>query len=187
MTGRILRHWLTVIAAFGVVQAYSATRAPEYRVKAAFVYKFATYIRWPSPSSADTTPFSIGVIGTDPFGSSLKEVVRGQTVQGRSIRIRALSRLDEALECDLVFISASEQGNLDRIFAQLRGAPVLTIADMERFAERGGMIGLITTEDNHIGFEINKGAIERAGLRASAQLLHLARIVDQPHKSGGPH
>ena len=42
-----------------------------------------------------------------------------------------------------------------------------------------GMIGLVTTEDNHIRFNINKAAIERPGLRASSQLLQLARLVDE--------
>jgi YfiR/HmsC-like len=157
-----------------------AAPAPEYGVKAAFLYKFATYIRWPvSTGTAQARPFVIGVLGDDPFGSTLNEVVRGQTVQGRGIRIRALSRKEEAVECDLVFISVSEQPNLKEILVHLRSAPVLTVSDLDQFAEQGGMIGLLTTEENHIRFDINKAALDRAGLRASSQLLGLARIVDE--------
>jgi hypothetical protein len=188
LIGRFLWHRLLLLTTgLGVAQVCgAATAAPEYRVKAAFIYKFATYIRWPASAGVEgTAPFVIGIIGADPFGSSLAEVVRDQTVQGRAIRIRALSRAEEALECDLVFVSPSERENLARLLAVLRSAPVLTVSDMNRFAERGGMIGLVTTEGNRVRFDINRAAIERTGLRASSQLLQLARIIDEPRQDGG--
>jgi hypothetical protein len=187
MRGRVRRRrpWL-LITALGVAQVcVAAATAPEYRVKAAFIYKFTTYIRWPPSPRAVTAPFLIGVIGTDPFGPSLDEVVRDQTVQGRGMRIKALSRPEDTLGCDVVFVCASERTNLGAILALLRGAPVLTVSDMDDFAEEGGMIGLVTTKDNHVRFDINKEAMERAGLRASSQLLHLARIVVQTRHDRG--
>jgi hypothetical protein len=186
VTRRTLWHWSLLLGAgLGIAEVCAAAAAPEYQVKAAFIFKFATYIRWPPAAGANAAPFVIGIIGKDPFGSSLDQVVRAQAVQGRAIRIKALSRIEEALECDLIFVSASERENLGQIFAALRRAPVLTVGDMDRFAEQGGMIGLVTTEDNHIRFDVNKKAIDRAGLRASAQLLHLARIVDDARDDGG--
>lgn len=163
-----------------VARLGAAATGVEYEVKAAFIYKFATYVRWPVRAGVDaTTPFVIGVLGTDPFGPALSEVVRGRNVQGRVILVRSVGRGEEALRCDLVFISSSERDNLPQILAALRGAPVLTVSDLDQFAEQGGMIGLVITEDNRIRFNINKTAIERPGLRASSQLLHLARIVGE--------
>ena len=187
MARRIFWHWpLLLTTGLGIAQAGAAATAPEYQVKAAFIYKFATYIRWPASVGGNAArPFVIGVIGKDPFGPLLAAVVRDQSVQGRVIHIKTLSRMEDALECDLVFVSSSERGNLGPILSVLRGASVLTVGDMDQFAEQGGMIGLVTTEDNHIRFDINKGAIERAGLRASSQLLHLARIVDEAREEGG--
>ena len=179
MTGRILRHW-SLVATFGlaIVPPCTAATTPEYRVKAAFLYKFAVYIRWPPSPAADRAPLVIGILGDDPFGTSLADVVRGQTVHGRVIHIRTLNRAEDGRECHLVFICSSERENLGEILAVLQRAPVLTVGDMKQFAERGGMIGLTTTEDLHVRFDINQGAIETAGLRASAQLLQLGRIVD---------
>jgi len=165
-----------------------AATGAEYQVKAAFIYKFATYVRWPATTGVDVnTPFVIGVLGKDPFGSALSEVVRGQSVQGRVIVIRNIGRPEEALRCDLVFVSSSERSNLQQILAALRGVPVLTVSDVDQFAEQGGMIGLVTTEDDHIRFSINKAAIERPGLRASSQLLQLARIVGDAEADRGRH
>lgn len=182
--GRVPSIWAALLLAGLSAPWCVAAPAPEYVVKAAFLFKFATYIRWPV-STAPARPFVIGVLGEDPFGTALSDVVRGETVQGRGIRVRALSRKEEAVECDLVFISASEQPHVRAILDHLRGASVLTVSDLDRFAEQGGMIGLVTTEDNHIHFDINKAALDRAGLRASSQLLQLARIVDE--SPGGRH
>jgi hypothetical protein len=182
---RLVMLWvLTTGAAISLAEARAENKAPEYQVKAAFIYKFATYIRWPAVAGPATTPFVIGIIGRDPFGPALYAVVRGERVQGRVILIRRLRQTEEALRCDVVFISASERANLKQIFASLQGNPVLTVGDMDQFAEMGGMINLVT-EDRKIRFDINRGAIDRAGLKATSQLLRLARIVDEPRSGGG--
>ncbi len=186
MRRRLVLSVLTLAASLWLLDARGEALAPEYQLKAAFIYKFATYIRWPATGSAHAvTPFVIGVIGRDPFGRALNDVVQGERVQGRVIEIRKLGRLEEALRCEVLFVSSSERAKLHDVFATLRGAPVLTVGDMDQFAELGGMINLVTTEDNHIRFDINKGAIDRAGLKASSQLLGLARAVVESRSGGG--
>jgi hypothetical protein len=187
MQNRFLwRGSLLLAACFCIARIVTAATGAEYQVKAAFIYKFATYVRWPAAAGVDvTTPFVIGILGKDPFGTSLSEVVRGQNVQGRVIVVRSVERVEEALRCDLVFVSSSERDNLPHILAALRGSPVLTVSDVDQFAEHGGMIGLVITEDNRVRFTINKAAIERPGLRASSQLLQLARIVGDAQADKG--
>jgi hypothetical protein len=187
MPRRLAVLWpLLLAAALSLAQIRADPAAPEYEVKAAFLYKFATYIRWPETSSTPATaPFAIGILGKDPFGAALGSVVDGQNVHGRAIVIRRLSRTEEAAHCDVLFISASERERLPQILAAIGRAPVLTVGDMARFAEAGGMINLVTTEDHHIHFDINKGAIDRAGLKAPSQLLRLAHIVDEESASSG--
>ncbi|MGH9423349.1 MAG: YfiR family protein, partial [Thermoanaerobaculia bacterium] len=167
--------WVLAITALICVGEASVS---EYQVKAAFIFKFANYIRWPERSgSNEQTPFIIGVLGKDPFGRELDVVVKDQSVHGRTIVVRRLTQPQHALVCDVLFISSSERGALKEILAAVRGAPVLTIGDMDQFAELGGMINLVTSEDRHIRFDINKGAVDRAGLKAGSQLLGLARVV----------
>lgn len=154
----------------------------EYEVKAVFVYKLLNYIRWPPPAEAGR-PFVIGILGQDPFGKVIDDVVNGESINGRAVVVRRLPSVDDALHCDLVFVSSSERPNLPGIFKALRDAPVLTVGDMERFAESGGMINL-TNVDRRIRFEVNVAAIDRGGLKAASQLLSLAKIVDT-HASAG--
>jgi hypothetical protein len=185
---RALRAWtFSAAAAFCVAGASGESAAPEYQVKAAFIYKFATYVRWPAAAVAGASaPFVIGVIGEDPFGPALDAVVRGQSVWGKTIIVRRLDRPEDARRWHLVFVCSSERRNLQHILAVLRDTPVLTVSDMDQFAVLGGMIGLVTTEDHHIRFEINKSAIDRAGLKASSTLLQLARVVHGSRSEGAP-
>ena len=152
----------------------------EYELKAVLIYKVASYIRWPAAGEASARrPFVIGILGRDPFGRVIDEVVAGETVHGRPVSIRRLSEAREASQCDLLYVSPSERSGFRRILHRLEGTPVLTVGDMDQFATAGGMINL-TNDDRRIRFEINVSALDRAGLRAAAELLTLARIVDRP-------
>jgi hypothetical protein len=173
--------WLWALATCLCIAQGRAQTPPlsEYQVKAAFIYKFATYVRWPPRTGPDATaPFVICVIGKDPFGRELGAVMDGHKVQGRAIVVKRVAQPEEALRCEVLFVSSSERATLRKILTTLHGAPVLIVGDMNRFAELGGMINL-TAEENHIRFDINKGAIDRAGLKAASQLLGLARIVEE--------
>lgn len=150
----------------------------EYEMKAVFMYKLASYIRWPQSATLDPhRPFTIGILGKDPFGRAIDDTLSGEAVEGRPVVVRRLSEIDEATRCDLVFVSSSERSNVRRIIEVLKNTPVLTVGDMDQFAESGGMINL-TTDNRRIRFEINVSAIDRVGLKASSQLLTLAKIVD---------
>jgi hypothetical protein len=169
---------LVAVAAFLSAPVRAETRSPtEYQVKAAFIYNFAKYIQWPRPSGSDSNrPFVIGLIGKDPFGPVLDQVMNGQSMQERPVIVKRFERADDVVNCDVLFVSSSERKSLQKILDVLRRNPVLTVSDMDQFAERGGMIAL-TTENNRIRFELNVEAIDRAGLKAGSQLLRLARIV----------
>ena len=48
----------------------------EYKIKAVFLYNFAKFVEWPPNVFPDAnTPFVIGVLGQDPFGSYLEDTV----------------------------------------------------------------------------------------------------------------
>ena len=50
--------------------------------------------------------------------------------------------VQEALSCHAVYIAASEEPRLAGLLAALAGRAVLTLSDIDRFADKGGMIGL---------------------------------------------
>jgi hypothetical protein len=163
-----------VIATSGVHAPAQRSAMSEYAVKAAFLYNFAKFVEW--PSGAPGGPIKIGILGKDPFGSTLDSTVRGKTANGRSLVVRRLKRTRDARSCHIVFISRSEKGRLTEILTAVKGAPVLTVADTERFAHQGGMVNFYL-EQNKVRFEANVRAARHARLTISSKLLRLAKIV----------
>ena len=174
MKQRLMRYLIPLV--FCAVSTRGGGAPTEYQLKAAFIYNFAQYVQWPAPEGNPHRPFVIAVIGRDPFGVALDDAVNGQSVDQRPIVVRRMTRMEDVSNCNILFICGSERANLLRILALLRHAPVLTIADMERFGESGGMINLVT-ERKRVRFDVNLSAMERAGLKAGSQILRLARMV----------
>jgi hypothetical protein len=161
--------------------ALHAARAPgEYEVKAALLFNFAKFVTWPAASfPSPDAPFAIGVVGDDPFGPALENVLAGKVVGGRPIVIRRWRTIADAGECQILFIAASERTRWRRIFDILAQQPVLTVSDGPDFAPQGGMIGL-TVVDGHLRFDINPVGATRAHLEVSSRLLSLAHVVPAP-------
>jgi hypothetical protein len=162
-------------------RAWAASAATETEVKAAFLCSFAEFVEWPSAAAGGAV--TIGILGADPFGAMLEETVKTRTLQTRPLALRRLANVEEALTCQIVFVSASEKRRLPEIFRALAGTPVLTVSDIEGFARQGGVIGFVL-EQRRVRFEINAAAAEKSGLRISSRLLNLARLVTDDRGGG---
>lgn len=171
---------LAVLALAGNLLTAVAVASPpaEYEVKAVCLYNFARFIEWPAEASAAARdPLIIGVIGTDPFGPLLDEIFRGKArPEAQRLVIRRFANLEDVVHAQILFISSSEEERLPQILKVLKGSSILTVGEMNRFAERGGMVAL-KLEDKKVRFDINLDAVRRAKLKLSSNLLKLARIV----------
>jgi len=153
-------------------------------VKAAFLLNFLKLVDWPESSFADPgSPMVIGVLGRDPFDQLLDETLRGRTAHGRALRVLrfpvangALPPPEQLRSCHLLFVSDSERDRLPQILERLGDASVLTVSDLERFADAGGIVEFILVGAN-IHFRFNRQAAEAAGLHPTSRLLKAARRV----------
>ena len=159
----------------------SAPAVTESAVKAAFLCGFAEFVEWPGAPAGD--PLVIGILGEDPFGALLDETVKNRALQNKPLALKRVHTVEDAAHCQIVYVSASEKRNLDSILRALAKASVLTVSDIDGFAERGGVIGFVT-EQQRVRFHINVEAADRAGLQISSRLLKLARIVSTESRSG---
>jgi YfiR/HmsC-like len=152
-----------------------AQDAAEYDVKAACLSKLAEFVKWPpSAFESATAPITIGVLGADPFGKVLPDLLRGKTVGGRSISLKR-SRVPADLQtCQMVFISQSESARLGDILAGFQGRPIVTVGDVSGFCTGGGVINMVVTKRGSVGFEVNVGAAKRQGLHIKPNFLKLA-------------
>jgi hypothetical protein len=149
----------------------------EYQVKAIFLFNFSQFVDWPAASFADDrSPLVIGLLGSDPFGTTLDEIVRGETVNGRPLEVRRYNAVEQIDACHILFIERSQNERLDAVLAALKGRSVLTVGDFEGFARRGGIIRFVTV-GNKIRLRVNLTAAQDAQLTISSKLLRPAQIV----------
>jgi len=174
----LLRSWFFIPAlllASGLDLWAQTTK--EYEVKAAFLNDFAQFVEWPTDAFVDVqSPIVIGILGNDPFGDSLAEIVRDENVDNRPLVIERYKRVQDIKACQILFISQSEKNRLEEILASLKNRSILTVGDFDGFAKRGGMIRFVT-EKNKIRFRINVEAAKAANLTISSKLLRLVEII----------
>lgn len=155
----------------------TAHAADEYPVKAAFISHFAEFVEWPSDAfSNPKAPLDIGILGKDPFQGALEKAVAGKSVNGHPLVVHHFSCVDDMEPCQILFVANDSQDDFATVEQRMGKRSVLTIGEWEAFPSMGGVIRLFT-ENNHIRFDINRAAAERAKLRISAKLLKLARAI----------
>ena len=118
----------------------------------------------------------VGVLGEDPYGGYLAEIVQGEKVNNRALVIQHYRNAEEINACHVLFISRSEYPRLEAVFDRLKDRSILTVGDAEGFAKRGGMIRFVM-ENSKVRFRINVEAAKAAGLTLSSKLLRPAEIV----------
>jgi YfiR/HmsC-like len=150
----------------------------EYQVKAVFLFNFAQFVVWPAEAFGPTNaPFSICIVGEDPFGTALDATVRGENVGGHPFVVRRYRNPgDIESTCHILFIGESQMTQLEQIVKALGDRAVLTVSDIDRSAEHGAMIQF-ASEHNRLRLRINIAAAKAAGLTISSKLLRPSEIV----------
>ena len=170
---------LGLLLGAGLVAACRAQSAEalEYRIKAAFVCKFAGYVEWPAQVFAGPdSPIVIGVVGNDAVAYELTRTATGLTVDGRALLVRRWRRGDPVAGLHLLYIASSEGGRLAEILAAVKGQPVLVVTESSEAMPLGSMINFVVVDDK-VRFDIAPQAAELSRLRISARLLGVARTL----------
>jgi hypothetical protein len=151
--------------------------SPEFQVKAVFLFNFAQFVEWPAGAFENAqSPLIIGVLGSDPFGRFLDDVVNGERVNGHVLAIRRYRKIEDVEHCHVLFVSGSEGPHVAKIAQALQGRPILTVCDWEGLARHGAIIRFLN-EDERVRLQINLAAAKAAGLTISSKLLRSAEIV----------
>jgi hypothetical protein len=158
-----------------------APPSPEltpYDVEAAYLYNFGKFIQWPADSASPSQPFSICILGVDNFGRKLDDLIANDSIQGRKIVARRILTPDATDNCQIVFLGVSEDAHLKKDLDAFEKKPILTVSNIPRFLERGGMIQFLV-QDRRVRFAVNLPAAERTGLALSSELLKVAVYVSK--------
>lgn len=174
-------------AALAVVIATSgmagAAGSSDDRLKAVFLFNIAKFVEWPASAFHDRqSPMTICVLGDNPFGHDLDEIIRGQAVGGRSLAVRRMSQIQGAETCHVLFVGSPDRSRLEQVASALGSLPILTVCDARDLVRTGSIIRLFL-EKNKVRFDVDLEASERAGLKISSRVLKLAKNVHNGKKN----
>lgn len=163
------------------IPSASATESLEFAVKAAFIYKFASYVEWPASSfSSPNSPFFVCVIGDDPISALLDQAVAAQQVNMHPIAVKHLQQATASADCKIAYVASADTQTVASNLDILRKTPVLTITDADRTPDAVGIIGF-TIRNNRVRFNIDDALAATDGLVISSKLLSLANSVKARH------
>ncbi len=161
--------------------AGSTDKSTGYKVKSAWLFNFAKYTSWPKGSfSSDSDPIRIVIVGKDPFGKILDEVLGGKSIGKRPIVVERVPDPTKLGKAHMVFVGEMGRRDREALLNELSKRAVLTVSERTSFTKEGGVCRFYS-EKGKLRFEVNVDASGRAKLDLSSQLLKLAKIVrDRP-------
>jgi len=150
---------------------------PALRVKAAYLYKFASYVEWPPEVFAsEDSPIVVGVIGDDDLEAILSRMIVGKTVNGRPLVTRRLEAKSSLQGLHMLIVGALDKPALQAIGDAVRGKPVLVVSDAGQERMLDSMISFDLV-DHHLRFNVALKPVATSGLKLRALMLTAARRV----------
>lgn len=162
----------------GPATAQAPSSGLERQVKAAYLYKFASFVEWPAASFArPDSALQIGVVGSEALAEQLERMVAGRCVGGHPLKVRRLQRPVALDQLHILFLDNSlEPGAMAAMLGAARGHPLLTVSDAADATVVGCLIGFVIAADK-LRFDVALRHVGLSRLRISARMLAVAHKV----------
>lgn len=186
MTGRIrqsrTRGWavacfLLLLLQACLLPAWAQSAASESAVKAAFLFKFAGFVEWPSEAfQGAADPLVIGVLGNDSVAADLEQVVAGRGLDGRRVVARRLRDGESLAGLHVLLLGTHREPRLRDLIRSVPG-PVLLVTEQDGALPLGSVLNF-HADGGRVRFSASLASAEARSLRLSARLLAVAQHVE---------
>ena len=157
--------------------AVAQQEAPEYSVKAAYVYNFIRFVEWPEKGRSDS--INLYVVGPQTVVSSFRTALEGKTVGDRPIQVKAATSPGDIKNAHALYVAGSDTDRAREFVKAVSEKDVLTITEASRFPSVGSLINFYISEGT-VRFAVNATVLEKSLLKVSSQMLQFAAIVRLP-------
>ena len=165
--------FVPLLILYGAFSFSHELQQKDYKFHSVFVYNFTKYIEWPSQSNQ----ISIGVLnGGTSLIDSFNKMAEVKSSGTMSYRIVKVNNASQAQQCQILFIPEGSSDQLASYASALQGKPILLITESDGMIKKGSCINFVIV-DGKLNIELNRAAVEKAGLKVSGQLLALAILV----------
>lgn len=162
------RYVVSMLALMLVFIPVSADSESDSALKARYLFSFLKFMDWPDSSLAE---IRLCTLGNTDVNSSLSQY-HESTANGQSVVIDTAVDINKARSCQLLFISQSSTEDWRAVIHELKSEAIVTVADIEGFSYRGGMIEFI--EHRHrLRFMINQEVAQAKSVKVDSKLLFL--------------
>lgn len=148
--------------------------AAAHELKALVVLRSLLFVEWPPAQLAPEQPLQLCLLDDGPLGRALLGM-SGQQVGRHGLKVRQVGAGGLA-GCHVAVVGAA------RDWGPVPESTLL-VSDAPGMLQHGVMLNL-QVEDGRVVFDIELGAVRRAGLDISAKLLRLARFVRTERHAG---
>jgi hypothetical protein len=146
-------------------------------VKTAFLLNFGRFVDWPAAALSKTPEqFNICLLGPSGLGEEFALKLETEKVKDRKVKITQIPPASIESNCQILYIGTGSSELISNALEHFKTSPTLTVGDAPDFVSRGGIIQFVV-EENHLRFEVNMNATQRAGLTISSKLLRVAKVV----------
>lgn len=158
----------------------AAAQPQEHEVKAAFLFRFLSFVEFPRAAAPAGAPLVIGVAGAQDVAAALEEIVVGRSIEGRPVQVRRMHEGEAWSGLHVAFFGRGEAARLRELERGAPAEPILVVGEWEGALEAGAVVNLLRAE-GRVRFDVALDHAERRGLRISPRMLAVARTV-----RGGP-
>lgn len=165
---------LTSLLGFGAKSAFAAEVMPAkeaayYELQASLIYNFINHLNWEKP----TDPKIVCVIGDNPIMPYLQSL----TESNPHIAVSRKYENDFIDDCSILFVNRYFKGHFKKLLLKAGSKPVLTISDIEYFAQNGGIVQF-TLRQNRVELTINKKSLRRSRIEISNAILASSELIE---------
>lgn len=168
---------LTFVLTSKIASGSDKQEAREYHLKAAFLRYVAKFVEWPDEMFEDSDALNICVLGNLPYFKAI-DTISGKVVNEHELKVLKIPDIQSAEQqnCHLLFVTKTEEDNVEQIIKATQNKPILSFGDMDEFAEKGGDMNFYIM-NNRLAIMINPPTIESSNLKISPRMLRLVTIV----------
>lgn len=172
--------FLTVISLVGMpAHAGAGSDISSELVKAGFILQMHKFIEIGNPAHRIEKICYYERSGV-PLEESVGQLIEKYAQEHTGEHLPAIKHFEAIRDlkgCDIFYIPADEEGNIDNILTALNASDTVTISAAKRFIMRGGIIGFVMDSNNRVKMEANLNNIKGKKIRIDAQLLEIMMRV----------
>jgi hypothetical protein len=139
--------------------------------EAMFIYNFLRHVEWPAGSTG--SKFVIGVYGNSETYKQLVQFTNNRKVGTRTIEVRKIASVNEAGNCQLVFVPHTEVSKIAEMKSAIGNKACLIVGEKEGSNALGSTIEFVI-KDNRLKFRVSESNAKQQNLMVSKALLDMS-------------